>query len=105
MTFTRKKDMTSLMRRVVEDPDTNVPAKDNKALEAEAAKYWFLHGQAYDFTDFVASHPGGQKAILLGKGTDCTILFESYHTTLPSTKILDKYRVTNAVRLSLSMCG
>ncbi|KNC82526.1 hypothetical protein SARC_05199 [Sphaeroforma arctica JP610] len=52
---------------------------------------WYLHGKAYDFTDFVKRHPGGEKAILIGQGRDCTELFESYHTFLPSDKLLAKY--------------
>jgi len=40
---------------------------------------WHIHGNSYDLTQFVAKHPGGQLAILSGKGRDCTALFESYH--------------------------
>ena len=41
--------------------------------------YWTIHGRDYDLDDFVEQHPGGQEAILLGKGRDCTALFDSYH--------------------------
>ena len=41
--------------------------------------YWTIHGHDYDLDDFVEQHPGGKEAILLGKGRDCTALFESYH--------------------------
>jgi fatty acid desaturase len=60
----------------------------------ELSKLWVLHGQVYDFTDFVKFHPAGSKAILLGRGRDCTVLFESYHTILPSDALLEKYRVS-----------
>jgi len=40
---------------------------------------WYIHGNSYDLSQFVAKHPGGQLAILSGKGRDCTALFESYH--------------------------
>ena len=40
---------------------------------------WWIHGNGYDLTKFVERHPGGQEAILLGRGRDCTALFESYH--------------------------
>eukprot|EP01087_Luapelamoeba_hula_P016565 TRINITY_DN50_c0_g1_i1.p1 TRINITY_DN50_c0_g1~~TRINITY_DN50_c0_g1_i1.p1 ORF type:complete len:478 (+),score=74.70 TRINITY_DN50_c0_g1_i1:106-1539(+) len=60
-----------------------------------ASNYWLLHGSYYDFTEFVDRHPGGHRAILLGKGRDCTALFESYHTNLPADALLQKYRVTD----------
>jgi cytochrome b involved in lipid metabolism len=62
--------------------------------QEELRKLWVLHGQVYDFTDFVKYHPAGSKAILLGRGRDCTVLFESYHTILPSDALLEKYRVS-----------
>jgi fatty acid desaturase len=40
---------------------------------------WYIHGNAYDLAEFVPRHPGGQLAILSGRGRDCTALFESYH--------------------------
>jgi Cytochrome b5-like Heme/Steroid binding domain len=40
---------------------------------------WKVHGALYDLSSFVAAHPGGQAAIGLGQGRDCTALFESYH--------------------------
>ena len=83
--------------------------------------WWYIHGRAYDFSDFIPVHPGGWKAINLGKGIDCTELFErcgltktfllskdeffvfsccphktSYHTHLPDSRILEKYKVTKS---------
>lgn len=60
----------------------------------ELERLWVLHGQVYDFTDFVRHHPAGQQAILLGRGRDCTVLFESYHTNRPADALLEKYRVS-----------
>jgi len=40
---------------------------------------WYIHGKSYDLSAFVPKHPGGQLAILSGRGRDCTALFESYH--------------------------
>ncbi len=40
---------------------------------------WTVHGVKYDLSSFVEKHPGGKNAILLGKGRDCSALFESYH--------------------------
>mmetsp|Transcript_13028 Transcript_13028/g.36956 ORF Transcript_13028/g.36956 Transcript_13028/m.36956 type:complete len:444 (+) Transcript_13028:255-1586(+) len=40
---------------------------------------WYLHGKAYDFEKFLDSHPGGKSFLILGKGRDCTELFEGVH--------------------------
>jgi len=40
---------------------------------------WYIHGKAYDLTDWVRFHPGGQDALLNAQGRDGTALFESYH--------------------------
>lgn len=40
---------------------------------------WMIHGVPYDLQEFVDRHPGGRESILLGRGRDCTALFESYH--------------------------
>ncbi|KZZ88270.1 Aldolase-type TIM barrel [Ascosphaera apis ARSEF 7405] len=61
---------------------------------AEVAKHdsadscWVIvHGKAYDVTDFLPEHPGGQKIILKYAGKDATEAFEPIHP--PDT--LDKY--------------
>ncbi len=55
---------------------------------------WFIGGKAHDLTDFVKKHPGGKDAILLGRGTDCTELFSSYHLlTAPGSALLARYEV------------
>lgn len=46
-----------------------------------------VHGKAYDVTDFLPEHPGGQKIILKYAGKDATEAFEPIHP--PDT--LDKY--------------
>jgi len=40
---------------------------------------WVIHGKSYDLTDFASRHPGGEYILMLGKGRDCTELFESVH--------------------------
>jgi len=40
---------------------------------------WVIHGVEFDLSDFVQRHPGGVEAIELGRGRDCTAMFESYH--------------------------
>ena len=52
---------------------------------------WRIHGQDYDLSEFVKDHPGGVSAILLGKGVDCTNMFESYHVFNAPVKRLAKY--------------
>lgn len=47
--------------------------------QKEQVKVWTIHGQNFDFGEFVHHHPGGTEAIKLGQGRDCTALFESYH--------------------------
>jgi fatty acid desaturase len=40
-------------------------------------KLWIVHGKRYDLSRF--AHPGGSYALSLGRGRDCTVLFETYH--------------------------
>jgi cytochrome b involved in lipid metabolism len=42
-------------------------------------EYWYLNGKAYDFTNFLERHPGGEWALQLGKGRECLGLYHSYH--------------------------
>jgi fatty acid desaturase len=79
---------------VLTTPALNPKKERTSFTQDELAKLWVLRGQVYDFTDFVKHHPAGSKAILLGRGRDCTVLFESYHTILPSDALLEKYRVS-----------
>ncbi|EZF24726.1 hypothetical protein H112_02832 [Trichophyton rubrum D6] len=58
------------------------------ARHSSAASCWVvLHGQAYDVTDFLPEHPGGQQIILKYAGKDATAEFEPVHP--PDT--LDRY--------------
>lgn len=57
--------------------------------------FWYLDGKAYDLTKFIPVHPGGQWALMLGKGRECAGLFHSYHLKVPSTELLEKYRVAS----------
>jgi acyl-lipid (8-3)-desaturase len=79
---------------VLTTPALNLNKERTSFTQEELSKLWVLHGQVYDFTDFVKYHPAGSRAILLGRGRDCTVLFESYHTILPSDALLEKYRVS-----------
>jgi L-lactate dehydrogenase (cytochrome) len=64
---------------------------------AEVAKHnskdscWvIIHGRAYDVTDFLPEHPGGQKIILKYAGKDATEEFEPIHPPDTVDKYLDK---------------
>ncbi|EER28546.1 cytochrome b2, mitochondrial precursor, putative [Coccidioides posadasii C735 delta SOWgp] len=67
---------------------------NNRLTGPEVARHnsadscWVIvHGKAYDVTDFLPEHPGGQKIILKYAGKDATEEFEPIHP--PDT--LDKY--------------
>jgi fatty acid desaturase len=59
------------------------------------SKLWAIHGQYYDLASFVDSHPGGSEMLLLGRGRDCTEMFESVHALSKRNvhALLAKYRV------------
>ncbi|CAM9158112.1 unnamed protein product [Discosporangium mesarthrocarpum] len=57
---------------------------------------WRVHGTLYDLAPFVDRHPGGKAAINLGRGRDCTAMFESYHPfTNRHRSVLAKHAVPN----------
>jgi len=57
-------------------------------------KLWYIHGQAYDLTNFLPQHPGGRDPLMMAQGLNCTELFETYHfKNRPSDELLKKYRV------------
>ena len=54
---------------------------------------WRVYDELYDLEPFVRSHPGGEIAIRLGQGIECTSLFESYHPARSSARdVLEKHR-------------
>mmetsp|Transcript_4341 Transcript_4341/g.13267 ORF Transcript_4341/g.13267 Transcript_4341/m.13267 type:complete len:533 (-) Transcript_4341:105-1703(-) len=74
--------------------------------EPWADDVWIVHGKAYDLRSFVDHHPGGAHAISLGRGIDCTELFESYHpfTDVPR-KALKLYEVKMPAEAPLGPSG
>ncbi|GAX16474.1 acyl-lipid (8-3)-desaturase [Fistulifera solaris] len=57
-------------------------------------RLWTIRGEQYDLNEYISLHPGGKEAILLGRGRDCTALFESYHPfTQQHETVLQKYRI------------
>jgi fatty acid desaturase/cytochrome b involved in lipid metabolism len=80
--------VTSTMARMA----TTTPSQ-SKTLDP--LLLWMIHGNYYDLHTYVSRHPGGKEAILLGRGRDCTALFESYHPfTSQHRRVLEKHRVT-----------
>jgi Cytochrome b5-like Heme/Steroid binding domain len=73
--------------------DVPSPTSTNLPPATSEDQLWTIHGAQYDLRNFVARHPGGQQAILLGQGRDCTALFESYHPfTSQHRAVLQRYR-------------
>ncbi|KAG2449529.1 hypothetical protein HYH02_005671 [Chlamydomonas schloesseri] len=70
-------------------------ASTPEALPSVPHQYWIIHGATYDLASYIKSHPGGDEAILLGRGRDCTELFEQYHVlNNKHLRVLERFRVT-----------
>lgn len=71
--------------------------KTGGADEGLNPRYWYIHGRPYDLTEWMDDHPGGSVIIKASRGTDCTVLFETYHAaSLRSewiTTLLQRYAV------------
>ncbi|KAH7327929.1 FMN-dependent dehydrogenase-domain-containing protein [Stachybotrys elegans] len=64
---------------------------DEVAKHADAKSCWVIvHGKAYDVTEFLPEHPGGQKIILKYAGKDATEEFDPIHPPDTLEKYLDK---------------
>jgi len=81
-------------RRLVSNEIDSMAMTETKgSKEMEKESVWTIHGMDYDLSDFVERHPGGKESILLGRGRDCTALFESYHPfTNRHRDVLKKYK-------------
>jgi cytochrome b involved in lipid metabolism len=54
---------------------------------------WTVYrGKVYDVTEYAKVHPGGRK-IFLGKGKDCTALYDQYHPWVNCDYLIGKYQV------------
>ena len=60
--------------------EQRAPSGTSMAAADHLANLWTVHNKRYNLGPFVKAHPGGVDAILLGKGRNCTELFESYHS-------------------------
>jgi fatty acid desaturase len=93
-------DSSGLKKRVLadktpkaEDSDSD-STKDSDTTAPLNEAFWYIHGNAYDLSSYVKSHPGGEIAITLGRGRDCTAMFESYHPfTDRHRRVLKSYAV------------
>lgn len=75
------------------------PRPAAEALTAVPPDLWRIHGRLYDLAAFAGVHPGGRAALSLGRGDDCTLLFESYHlTSSRHRRALDAYLVPDGGR-------
>eukprot|EP01084_Bolivina_argentea_P267811 454717_1 len=82
-------------------PSSDAADSETKKLVESSTNYdenlWTIHGVKYDLSSFADKHPGGKNAILLGKGRDCSALFESYHPfTDAPRQILNLYTCEKA---------
>ena len=63
------------------------------ALHNKEDDCWtILNGRVYDITQYAKVHPGGKK-IFLGKGKDCTELYNKYHPWVNGAYLIGKYQV------------
>lgn len=75
----------STKRNILADP-SNTVAKHN----SKDSCWVILHGKAYDLTEFLPEHPGGQAIILKYAGKDATKAFDPIHPRDVVDKFLDK---------------
>lgn len=52
-----------------------------------------LHGEVYDFTDFVELHPGGARGLLRHAGTDASDAFTELHSQSIFATFAPRYRI------------
>jgi cytochrome b involved in lipid metabolism len=76
------------------EPAISSVAPENQKLSTEL---WCLHGEFYDLTNFISTHPGGTTILNMSKGMeDATPLMESYHAFANHEyirKTMAKYKV------------
>lgn len=56
---------------------------------------WIIHNKAYNLEPYMKNHPGGSHMLAIGRGRDCTELYESVHSMSDKhlQAILQKYEV------------
>jgi cytochrome-b5 reductase len=78
---------------LVENPNEHFYTLEDVAKHASKEDCWtILNGRIYDVTEYAKVHPGGTK-IFLGKGKDCTKLYNEYHPWVNGAVLIGKYQV------------
>ncbi|WEW59179.1 flavocytochrome b2 [Emydomyces testavorans] len=85
-------------------PDNRLLTGPEIAKHNSAKSCWVVvHGKAYDVTDFLPEHPGGQKIILKYAGKDATKEFDPIHPPDTLDKYLDPSKHLGPVDMSTVM--
>ena len=80
-------------QKLVENADRiGYTAAEVKEHNKENDCWTIFRGKVYDITEYARVHPGGRK-IFLGKGKDCTQLYEQYHPWVNAEALIGKYQV------------
>lgn len=78
---------------LVENPGDTFYTIEEVAKHNKDEDCWtVLNGKIYDVTQYANVHPGGRK-IFLGKGKDCTELYNKYHPWVNGAALIGKYWV------------
>ena len=81
------------MKNQVDSPDTIVYTPEEVKQHNKESDCWTVYqGRIYDVTKYANVHPGGKK-IFLGKGKDCTELYNKYHPWVNCHAIVGKFQV------------
>ncbi|XP_059471566.1 cytochrome b5-related protein-like [Neocloeon triangulifer] len=57
---------------------------------------WRIHDKLYDFSKFIAGHPGGEEWLRVTQGTDITEAFETHHISPMPSRMLKRFEVREA---------
>jgi len=57
----------------------SIPATAKTPIGQSGPATLFIHGEAYDVTDFIKRHPGGKVIEYYLKGEDCTDCYDAFH--------------------------
>ena len=78
---------------LVENANDIFYTPEEVALHSADTDCWTVfNGRVYDITEYAKVHPGGRK-IFLGRGKDCTELYNKYHPWVNGAFLIGKYQV------------
>ena len=84
---------TKKIKSIVENANSVFYTLEEVAQHKTDDDCWTIfQGKVYDITDYAKVHPGGRK-IFLGKGKDCTELYNQYHPWVNADYLIGKYQV------------